>query len=69
MSCRKFAPEEVLRTVQRERVTSMSLAGDAMLRPLLDALAGPLEGTYCSSLFSVSSSGAVLLETVRWQFR
>jgi hypothetical protein len=69
VSCRKFAPEEVLRTVQRERVTSMSLVGGWMLRPLLDALAGPLEGTYCSSLFSVSSSGAVLAETVRRQFR
>ncbi|MFF5439002.1 acyl-CoA synthetase [Streptomyces achromogenes] len=66
---RKFVPEEVLRTVQRERVTSMSLVGDAMLRPLLDALAGPLKGTDCSSLFSVSSSGAILSETVRRQFR
>ncbi|MFF7236661.1 AMP-binding protein [Streptomyces collinus] len=66
---RKFVPEEVLRTVERERVTSVSLVGDAMLRPLVDALAGPLKGTDCSALFSVSSSGAVLSETVRRQFR
>ncbi|MEU6284524.1 acyl-CoA synthetase [Streptomyces sp. NPDC047028] len=66
---RKFVPEEVLRTVERERVTSMSLVGDAMLRPLIDALAGPLKGTDCSALFSVSSSGAVMSETVRRQFR
>ncbi|MEU7147877.1 acyl-CoA synthetase [Streptomyces sp. NPDC045456] len=65
---RKFVPEEVLRTVEREKVTSMSLVGDAMLRPLADALAGPLKGTDCSSLFSVSSSGAILSETVREQF-
>ncbi|MFJ9349981.1 acyl-CoA synthetase [Streptomyces sp. NPDC101237] len=65
---RKFVPEEVLRTVEREKVTSMSLVGDAMLRPLIDALRGPLRGTDCSSLFSVSSSGAVLSETVRRQF-
>ncbi|MFI0258461.1 acyl-CoA synthetase [Streptomyces sp. NPDC017056] len=65
---RKFVPEEVLRTVERERVTSISLVGDAMLRPLADALAGPLKGTDCSSLFSVSSSGAILSETVRAQF-
>ncbi|MGW2920165.1 acyl-CoA synthetase [Streptomyces angustmyceticus] len=65
---RKFAPEEVLRTIERERVTSVSLVGDAMLRPLVDALAGPLKGTDCSSLFSVSSSGAILSETVRAQF-
>lgn len=66
---RKYVPEEVLRTVERERVTCVSLVGDAMLRPLVDALAGPLQGTDCSSLFSVSSSGAILSETVRGQFR
>ncbi|MET8944369.1 acyl-CoA synthetase [Streptomyces sp. NPDC004542] len=66
---RKFVPEEVLRTVVRERVTSMSLVGDAMLRPLIDALNGPMKGTDCSSVFSVSSSGAVMSETVRRQFR
>ncbi|KUL38421.1 acyl-CoA synthetase [Streptomyces sp. NRRL F-4489] len=65
---RKFAPEEVLRTIERERVTSVSLVGDAMLRPLVDALSGPLKGTDCSSLLSVSSSGAILSETVRAQF-
>ncbi|MFG2208049.1 acyl-CoA synthetase [Streptomyces sp. NPDC048638] len=65
---RKYVPEEVLRTVAREKVTSVSLVGDAMLRPLVDALGGPLKGTDCSSLFSVSSSGAILSETVRAQF-
>ncbi|GAA1423253.1 acyl-CoA synthetase [Streptomyces thermospinosisporus] len=66
---RRFAAEEVLRTVERERVTSVSLVGDAMLRPLVDALEGPMKGTDCSSLFSVSSSGAILSETVRSRFR
>ncbi|MFJ9722709.1 acyl-CoA synthetase [Streptomyces sp. NPDC101209] len=66
---RKFVPEEVLRTVEKEKVTSISLVGDAMLRPLVDALAGPMKGTDCSSVFSVSSSGAVLSETVRRQFQ
>ncbi|MGW2822797.1 acyl-CoA synthetase [Streptomyces sp. NPDC001443] len=65
---RKFVPEEVLRTVERERVTSMSLVGDAMLRPLIDALGGPMKGTDCSALFSVSSSGAIMSDTVRRQF-
>ncbi|MER7398415.1 acyl-CoA synthetase [Streptomyces sp. NPDC000151] len=65
---RKYVPEEVLRTIERERVTSVSVVGDAMLRPLTDALAGPLKGTDCSSLFAVSSSGAILSETVRTQF-
>jgi len=66
---RKFAPEEVLRTVEKEKVTSMSLVGDAMLRPLIDALNGPMKGTDCSSMFSVSSSGAIMSETVRRQFQ
>ena len=66
---RKFVPEEVLRTVAKEKVTSISLVGDAMLRPLIDALQGPLKGTDCSSVFSVSSSGAIMSDTVRGQFR
>lgn len=66
---RKFVPEEVLRTVAKEKVTSMSLVGDAMLRPLIDALKGPMKGTDCSSMFSVSSSGAIMSETVREQFQ
>ncbi|MET9533216.1 MULTISPECIES: acyl-CoA synthetase [unclassified Streptomyces] len=66
---RKFAPDEVLRTIEKEKVTSVSLVGDAMLRPLIDALSGPLSGTDCSSLFSVSSSGAIMSDTVRAQFQ
>ncbi|WP_155059984.1 acyl-CoA synthetase [Streptomyces blattellae] len=66
---RKFAPEEALRTIEREKVTSVSLVGDAMLRPLIDALNGPMKGTDCTSLFSVSSSGAIMSDTVRRQFQ
>ncbi|WP_406491247.1 acyl-CoA synthetase [Streptomyces sp. NBC_01604] len=66
---RKFVPEEVLRTIEKEKVTSMSLVGDAMLRPLIDALEGPLKGTDMSSMFSVSSSGAIMSDTVRRQFQ
>ncbi|MEU6660122.1 acyl-CoA synthetase [Streptomyces sp. NPDC046821] len=65
----KYVPEEVLRTIEKEKVTSVSLVGDAMLRPLIDALNGPLKGTDCSSLFSVSSSGAIMSDTVRAQFQ
>ncbi|GAA2941643.1 MULTISPECIES: acyl-CoA synthetase [Streptomyces] len=66
---RKFVPEEVLRTVEKERVSSISLVGDAMLRPLIDALGGPLKHIDRSSLFSVSSSGAIMSDTVRRQFQ
>jgi acyl-CoA synthetase (AMP-forming)/AMP-acid ligase II len=66
---RKFVPEEVLRTVEKERVSSISLVGDAMLLPLIDALSGPLRHIDRSSLFSVSSSGAIMSDTVRRQFQ
>ncbi|MFH8609832.1 acyl-CoA synthetase [Streptomyces sp. NPDC018029] len=66
---RKYVPEEVLRTIEKEKVSSVSLVGDAMLRPLIDALRGPLQGVDLSSLFSVSSSGAIMSETVRAQFQ
>ncbi|MFJ2435930.1 acyl-CoA synthetase [Streptomyces anulatus] len=66
---RKFVPAEVLRTIEREKVTSVSLVGDAMLRPLIDCLNGPLRGTDCSSLFSVSSSGAIMSDSVRAEFQ
>ncbi|MFF0058472.1 acyl-CoA synthetase [Streptomyces microflavus] len=66
---RKFVPDEVLRTIEKEKVTSVSLVGDAMLRPLIDALDGPLRGTDCSSLFSVSSSGAIMSDSVRAEFQ
>ncbi|MFF8965784.1 acyl-CoA synthetase [Streptomyces globisporus] len=66
---RKFVPEEVLRTIEKERVTSVSLVGDAMLRPLIDCLKGSLRGTDCSSLFSVSSSGAIMSDSVRAEFQ
>lgn len=66
---RKFVPEEVLRTIEKEKVTSVSLVGDAMLRPLIDALRGPLKGTDCSAMFSVSSSGAIMSDSVRAEFQ
>ncbi|MFJ8849151.1 acyl-CoA synthetase [Streptomyces sp. NPDC102437] len=66
---RKFVPEEVLRTIEKEKVTSVSLVGDAMLRPLIDALKGPLKGTDCSAMFSVSSSGAIMSDSVRAEFQ
>lgn len=66
---RRFVPEEVLRTIEKEKVTSVSLVGDAMLRPLIDALKGPLKGVDCSSMFSVSSSGAIMSDSVRAEFQ
>ncbi|MFE2014403.1 acyl-CoA synthetase [Streptomyces sp. NPDC059491] len=66
---RKYVPEEVLRTLEKEKVSSISLVGDAMLRPLVDALAGPQRDTDLSALFSLSSSGAIMSDTVRAQLQ
>ncbi|MFI0986123.1 acyl-CoA synthetase [Streptomyces exfoliatus] len=66
---RKYVPEEVLRTLEKEKVSSISLVGDAMLRPLVDALRGPLKGTDLSALFSLSSSGAIMSDIVRSQLQ
>ncbi|MCK2221030.1 acyl-CoA synthetase [Actinomadura sp. ATCC 31491] len=60
---RKFDPDEVWRTVERERVFTMNITGDAMARPLAEAFAA---GSYdVSSLFIVSSTGAILSGAVR----
>jgi len=66
---RKFDAHEVLRTVEQEKANVISMVGDAMGRPLAEALAGPLAGTDVSSLFVVSSAGAILSEAVREQLQ
>ena len=63
---RKFVPEEVLRTIEKEKVTSVSLVGDAMLRPLIDALDRAAEGhRLLLAVQRLLSSGAIMSETVR----
>jgi 3-oxocholest-4-en-26-oate---CoA ligase len=64
---RHFDAPEVWRLVERERVNTVSLVGDAMARPLADALAAGLE-VDTSSLFVLSSAGAILSAAVREQF-
>ena len=60
---RKFEADEVWRTVERERVLTLNITGDAMARPLAEALD---KGSYeLSSLFVVSSTGAILSGAVR----
>ncbi|GAA4206302.1 acyl-CoA synthetase [Streptosporangium oxazolinicum] len=60
---RRFDAAEVLRTVERERVLTLNITGDAMARPLADEIA---TGAYdLSSLFVLSSTGAILSGSVR----
>ncbi|MGD9705350.1 MAG: acyl-CoA synthetase [Acidimicrobiia bacterium] len=67
----KFDAHEVWRTIERERVNLLMITGDAMARPLLDALdvldaAGTRPDT--SSLFAVSSSAVLFSQSCKDRF-
>ncbi len=63
----RFDPHDVWQTVERERVNSLLITGDAMGRPLIEALEDG--ATYdTSSLLAVSSSAAVFSATVKDRF-
>ncbi len=63
-----FDAERVWRLVERERVNTVSLVGDAMARPLADALEDGLR-VDASSLLVISSAGAIFSASVREQLR
>jgi fatty-acyl-CoA synthase len=60
---RHFDPHDVLATVERERITALTIVGDAFARPLLDALR---ERPYdLGSLQTITSGGAILTASVK----
>jgi fatty-acyl-CoA synthase len=60
---RRVDPDDVWRTVEREKVNSMTIVGDAVLRPLVMQLD---HAEYdVSSLFAVGNGGAALTPAVR----
>ena len=62
----RFDPDILLRLIGAEGVVSAALVGDAMARPLAEALASAPEGTYdVSSLAVIGSGGAMLTATVK----
>jgi acyl-CoA synthetase (AMP-forming)/AMP-acid ligase II len=63
---RQFDAIEVWRAIEREKVNTVSLVGDAMARPLAEALENGLT-VDTSSLFVISSAGAILSGAVREQ--
>ena len=64
----KFDPDEIWRTVERERVNSILITGDAMGRPLIEALEAAGDRYDVSSLLAVSSSAAVFSPAVKDRF-
>jgi 3-oxocholest-4-en-26-oate---CoA ligase len=62
---RKFDAVDVIQTAKREGANSLSIVGDAMARPLAEALAGPMKGTELPSVFAISSAGAIFSQAVR----
>jgi acyl-CoA synthetase (AMP-forming)/AMP-acid ligase II len=63
---RKFDAADVIETAKREGANTLSIVGDAMARPIAEALeSGPLAGTELPTVFSISSAGAIFSQTVR----
>ena len=62
----KFEPREVWRLVAQEKVQALFITGDAMGRPLVEALDGVDDDL--SSLFLVTSTAAVFSPTVKDDF-
>jgi 3-oxocholest-4-en-26-oate---CoA ligase len=62
----RFDPHQLWRLISDEGVLSAALVGDAMARPLAEALASAEPGTYdTSTLLVIGSGGAMLSATVK----
>jgi acyl-CoA synthetase (AMP-forming)/AMP-acid ligase II len=64
----KFDPHEVWRLVEREKANSVMITGDAMGKPLVEALDAPGASYDLSSLLAVTSSAALFSAPVKDQF-
>ena len=64
----RFDPGQVWRLVEAERVTSLMITGDAMARPLIEALEEPGTDYDLSLLVSLSSTAAIFSPSVKEQF-
>lgn len=63
----RFDPDDVVRLIDAEKVNTISLVGDAMARPISDALdANAASGAKdVSSLFIIASAGAIFSQPVK----
>jgi acyl-CoA synthetase (AMP-forming)/AMP-acid ligase II len=62
---RSFNAKAVCKLIEAERVNTMTLVGDAMVRPIVEALEEPGASYDLGSLFVISSAGALLSDTVK----
>ena len=66
---RRFDAHEVWRLVERERCNSITVVGDAMARPLAEALDEPSSSYDTSSVAVIGSGGAIFSTAVKEQLR
>lgn len=66
---RSFDPKTVARLIRDEKVNTVTLVGDAMARPLAEAITAMGDEADTSSVFVIGSAGAVLSEAVKEQLR
>ena len=64
-SQRKMDPHAIWATVEREKVMAITIVGDAMARPLIEALDDPDASYDVSGLFVIGSGGAMLSPAVK----
>ena len=65
----RYSGEAALDLIAAEKVNTISLVGDAMARPLAEAMAANPGRWDVSSLFVLSSAGAILSDAVKAQLR
>ena len=64
----RFDPVELLQLATTEKANMLVMVGDAMVRPMVDALTAAPSGTYdTSSLIVIGSGGAILSPAVKEQ--
>ncbi len=66
---RSFDAAQVCSLIEREKVSTMTLVGDAMLRPIVEALRAPGAAYELSSLMVIASAGAILSDAVKQEIQ
>jgi len=64
----KFDPVHVWQLVEQEKINSIMITGDAMARPMIDALEDPDADYDLSSLFSIGSTAALFSPAMKDHF-